>query len=117
MGDRFMSLLGDDVCVRWLFTLLHFLWQGAVVGGVVVVAGRLLRGASAAPRYTMYSAALVILPVCVVVTFCVVDVPTSLHFTSQLESPANISGQSSVLPPPATAIAPRAPSAWEATSW
>ncbi len=107
MADRFesfMSLLGDDVSVRWLITLLHFLWQGAVVGGVVAIAGRLLRGASARPRYALYSAALLSLPVCVAVTFCVVDVPASLQSSSQLESPADIPPKSSTLPSQATAI-------------
>jgi len=47
MADRFQSLMfviGNDISVRWLITLLHFLWQGPVVGGLVVIAGRLLRG-------------------------------------------------------------------------
>ncbi len=106
MADRFeslVSLLGDDVSVRWLITLLHFLWQGAVVGGVVAIAGRLLRGASARPRYALYSAALLSLPVCVAVTFCIVDVPASLQSSSQLESPADVPAKSSALPSQATA--------------
>ena len=109
MADRFESLLslfGDDVSVRWLITLLHFLWQGAVVGGVVAIAGRLLRGASARPRYASYSAVLLSLPVCVAVTFCVVDVPASLQSSSRLESPADIPAKSSALPSQATAKTP-----------
>ncbi|MHC4404071.1 MAG: M56 family metallopeptidase [Planctomycetota bacterium] len=112
MVDRFeslMSLLGDDVSVRWLITLLHFLWQGAVVGGVVAIAGRLLRGASARPRYALYSAALLSLPVCVAVTFCVVDVPASLQSSSRLERPADIPAKSSALPSQATAITAAVP--------
>ena len=108
MADRFeslLSLLGDDVSVRWLITLLHFLWQGAVVGGVVAIAGRLLRGASARPRYALYSAALLILPVCVAVTFCVVDVPASLQSSSHLASPADIPAKSSALPSQGSATA------------
>jgi beta-lactamase regulating signal transducer with metallopeptidase domain len=107
MADRFASLLslfGDEVSIRWLITLLHFLWQGAVVGGVVAIAGRLLRGASARSRYASYSPALLSLPVCVAVTFCVVDVPASLQSSSQLESPADIPARPSALPSQATAI-------------
>ena len=107
MADRFesfMSLLGDDVSVRWLITLLHFLWQGAVVGGVVAIAGRFLRGASARLRYSLYSAALLSLPVSVAVTFCVVEVPASLQSGSQLESHADIPATSSALPSQGTAI-------------
>ena len=107
MADRFeslLSLLGDDVSLRWLITLLHFLWQGAVVGGVVAIAGRLLRGASARSRYALYSAALLSLPVCVAVTSWVVDVPASLQPSSRLKSPADIPALSSALPSQATAI-------------
>ncbi len=107
MADQFASLLslfGDDVSIRWLITLLHFLWQGAVVGGVVAIAARLLRGASARPRYVLYSAALLSLPVCVAVTFCVVDVPASLQSSSSLESPADIPAKTLALPSQATAI-------------
>ena len=106
MVDRFESLLslfGDDVTVRWLITVLHFLWQGALVGGVVAITGRLLRGASARLRYALYSAALLSLPVCVVITFCVVDVPASLRSSSLLESSADIPAKSSALPSQATA--------------
>ncbi len=108
MADRFeglLSLLGDDVSVRWLITLLHFVWQGAVVGGVVAIAGKLLRGASARPRYALYSAALLILPVCVAVTFCAVDVPASLQSSSHLASPADLPANSSALPSQAPAPA------------
>ena len=101
MADRFqslMSLLGDDVSVRWLITLLHFLWQGVAVGIVVAIAGRLLHRASAPPRYALYSAALLSLPVCVAVTFCVVDVPASLQSSSQLESSPGTPAKSSNLP-------------------
>jgi len=102
--ESLVSLLGDDVSVRWLITLLHFLWQGSVVGGVVAIAGRLLRGASARSRYALYSAALLSLPVCVAVTFCVVDVPASLQSSSRLESPVDTPAESSALPSQPTAI-------------
>ena len=98
MADRFeslMLLLGDDVSIRWLITLLHFLWQGAVIGGVAAVAGRLMRGASAQLRYAGYSAALLSLPVCVAVTFCLVDVPAS----PQPPAPPEIVVQQPVMPP------------------
>jgi len=108
MADRFeslVSLLGDDVSVRWLITLLHFLWQGAVVGGAIAIAGRLLRGASAQLRYALYSASFLSLPVCVAVTFCVVDVPASLQSSSRIERLVDIPTNSSALPSQAPAIA------------
>ena len=41
MSDRvyqLLSLPNEDVSIRWMMTLLHFLWQGAVVGSVVAIA-------------------------------------------------------------------------------
>lgn len=72
------SFFGDEIAVRWFFTLLHFLWQGAVVGGLFVVGTTLLRGSSARARYILSSAALLVLPVCVAATFRVVQVPPGL---------------------------------------
>jgi len=102
--ENLVSLLGDDVSVRWLITLLHFVWQGAVVGGVVAIAGRFLRDVSARSRYALYSAALLSLPFCVAVTFCVIDRPASWQSSAQLESSAGISHDSSTLPSQVTAI-------------
>ncbi len=109
MADRIeslLSLLGDGVSVRWLITLLHFLWQGAVVGVVVVIAGRLLRDAVARMRYMMYSAALLGSLVCVAVTFYVVDAPAVIRSSLPPERLADTSVKSPALPPQtATSIA------------
>jgi hypothetical protein len=34
-GDSWL-LLNDDVSLRWMLTLPHFLWQSAVIGVAVV---------------------------------------------------------------------------------
>ena len=73
-GDSWF-LLNDVVSLRWMLTLLHFLWQGAVIGVVVVVVAKLLRHMSASLRYGLYLFALLSLPCCVALTFCVIDVP------------------------------------------
>ncbi len=81
MADQLGSavpLWGDDATVRWLLTVLHFLWQGAVIGAVAATVGNLLRGASAQSRYITYLAAIVSLPVCMAITFFVVNVPSTL---------------------------------------
>ena len=90
-----MSLWGNDVSVRWLITLLHFLWQGAVVGGLVMIAGRSLQRSSAQTRYAAYSIALLSLPICVAVTFCRVNVPESLRSSTERESIPDVSVTSS----------------------
>ncbi|HBO44007.1 MAG TPA: hypothetical protein DD670_08755 [Planctomycetaceae bacterium] len=112
MADRFesfVSLLGDGISVRWLITALHFLWQGTVVGGLVVIAGRLLQDASARSRYGLYSAALLCLPVCAAVTFRVVNVPTSLQSSTRMESHADVPAKSSALPLQVSATTPAVP--------
>jgi hypothetical protein len=101
MADLFAglsSLFGDDFSVRWLVTVLHFLWQGAVVGVVAAVAARQLRNASARSRYALYAAALLSLPVCTVLTFLIVQVPVALQSTSQLEGHDDIPAPPSASP-------------------
>ena len=101
MADHLATLLfvfGDDISVRWLITVLHFLWQGTVVGATTAIAGRLLRGASARSRYALYSIALFGLPICMVVTFCVVKVPVSRESSEPPHGPAHVSANSSGLP-------------------
>ncbi len=45
MNDVFRSWLGlsPEMSLRWGLTLLHFLWQGALIGLLAFVAARLLR--------------------------------------------------------------------------
>jgi len=75
LANGLLALLGKDLSLRWVITLLHFLWQGTVVGLVAVVVGSLLRNASASTRYSLYSMALLSLPLCVAVTFVFIKVP------------------------------------------
>lgn len=56
----------------WLhsaLTLLHFLWQGLLLAVVVCVAAWCLRNRSAAARYRLHAATLLLMPVCLPVTF------------------------------------------------
>ena len=71
-----LEFLGDELRLRIALALLHFLWQGAAIGAVVVTAVWILRRSSASSRYALHSVALVCLPVCVVVTFATVEVPS-----------------------------------------
>lgn len=101
MADHLATLLfafGDDISVRWLITVLHFLWQGAVVGVTTAIAGRLLRGASARSRYALHSIALISLPICMVVTFCSVKVPVGWKSSTHLHSSAQVSANLPALP-------------------
>ncbi len=69
--------LGFDIATfsqRWMMTLLYFLWQGLLVGLVVVFANRLLKRGPATARYAFLLLAMLSLPVCVVATFLLTDV-------------------------------------------
>ncbi|MEP3479260.1 MAG: M56 family metallopeptidase [Fuerstiella sp.] len=72
-----MAFLNNEHGVRWMVTLLHFLWQGTIVGVLVIVAAKWLRSASATIRYAVYCAGLLSLPVCVITTFLMVSLPAT----------------------------------------
>ncbi len=87
MNDVLSSWLGlsPDVSIRWGLTLLHFLWQGMLIGLLTFSAARLLRNQSAVIRYWLHAAALLACPVTVAVTFAVVQIPPALEESSALE--------------------------------
>lgn len=67
--------LDESMSLRLVQALLHFLWQGCAVALVVVLAGRMLRHASAQARYSFSVAALLVMVLCLPVTFLLVDLP------------------------------------------
>ena len=75
----FASILGEDFCIRWIITMLHFMWQGIVVGLLTWFVASLLQECSSRIKYWLYSVSLLCMPVCVAVTFYVADVPESLQ--------------------------------------
>lgn len=72
--------------VRCGLTLLHFLWQGAIIGLPALVAARLLRNHSASVRYWLHAVALIACPICVAWTFATVDVPETWQASSDQHS-------------------------------
>ncbi|MCC6486900.1 MAG: HEAT repeat domain-containing protein, partial [Candidatus Hydrogenedentes bacterium] len=58
-----------ELAARFVLTLAHFLWQGAAIGLVVLAAGVVLKRASARLRYGVYLAALIVMALCVPVTY------------------------------------------------
>ena len=67
------NLLDAAWCVRLTETLLHFVWQGALIARLVWVAVGVLRRASAHARYTVYLCALLVMAACPLATFLVLD--------------------------------------------
>ena len=91
MNDVISSWLGQETghhmsfgvaSIRWGLTLLHFLWQGAFIGLLALVAARLLRNHSAALRYWLHAVALIACPICVAWTFATVEVPETWQVSS-----------------------------------
>ncbi len=73
--SSWFALLAEDLSLRIAVTLLHFLWQGCAIGVLVFLSNRMLRGASASSRYALHTAALLLLPACVIMTFAVAELP------------------------------------------
>lgn len=69
------QLPDGSFCVRLAATMGHFLWQGAAVYVSVVLAGLLLRRASAQGRYAVFVGALVCMAASPLVTFMVLAPP------------------------------------------
>ncbi|MFO0999577.1 MAG: M56 family metallopeptidase [Planctomycetaceae bacterium] len=72
--------------IRWGLTLLHFLWQGAIIGLMALVVTKLLRNHSAAVRYWLNVMALLACPICVAWTFASVEVPRTWQASSDPHS-------------------------------
>lgn len=60
---------GDAFALRVALTLLHFVWQGLILAFVVLVAGVLLRRASARVRYSVNVITLLAMVTCLPLTF------------------------------------------------
>ena len=67
------------------WTLVHFLWQGTVIGGGAAIGLYLLRNAAPNVRYVFASAALTLMPLSLVATACLVSSPAT---TSIARSPS-----------------------------
>jgi len=73
-----LFLLNSEMSLRWMITLLHFLWQGCVIGLMATAVSLLLKSCEASLRYWLHAIAMLACPVCVAVTFSLVTVPESL---------------------------------------
>jgi len=69
-----LTWFDESFPLRFALTLLHFLWQGCVVTLVVLIAGWMLRRASAGWRYLINLGAMLVMVACLPVTFALLDV-------------------------------------------
>src|SRR5262245_7262854 len=65
--------LSDLFSWRLTQTLLHFLWQGAVIGLAALLLDRLMKRASSSARYSLHLSALLLMTVCLPLSFASLD--------------------------------------------
>ena len=69
------GLIFEQFCTRLVLTLGHFLWQGAAIAFLAWLAAAVLRGRAEKFRYSVFLAALLMMPLRVVLTASLVNVP------------------------------------------
>lgn len=94
------------------WTLLHFLWQGALLAMVVAAAQRLLDSARA--RYSVCAAVMLAMPLCAVATFCYLApaAPLPAGPAPLFAAPASPAPVSAAMPPVSRDYLP-----WLAYAW
>jgi beta-lactamase regulating signal transducer with metallopeptidase domain/protocatechuate 3,4-dioxygenase beta subunit len=87
--STFTELLSQPLAERLGWALVHFLWQGALVAGLLVVVLRILRAASAEARYLAGCAALAVMAGLPVVTLLCLParVPSTAPSPVVMEAP------------------------------
>jgi beta-lactamase regulating signal transducer with metallopeptidase domain len=76
MNAMLFGLVDQAICVRLTETLLHFVWEGLVIGLGTMVAAWLFRTATAKTRYTIHAIAFVLLALSAPITFLLIDSPS-----------------------------------------
>ena len=99
MNEVATSVTSDgQFSLRLVIALLHFVWQGALVGGVLVLVDRLLASRSAAARYLTFCVAILCLPVILLATFLVSEIPLGPSQASDLARATEPSSNVAPLP-------------------
>jgi beta-lactamase regulating signal transducer with metallopeptidase domain len=81
-------MIEPAMATRLTLALLHFLWQGCCGGLVVIVCGTLFRDAPARLRYALNVAVLILMAVCLPVTFLLVDIPVMAESKTEVRPTA-----------------------------
>ena len=73
MSEVFSGWIDSTLASRITLTMVHFLWQGMLIAIFVWLISAMLRNKSANARYSVFLGSLLLMAVCVVVTFVVMD--------------------------------------------
>ena len=90
------TLLEHPLVVRLGWTLLHFIWQGAAVAVILAILLQLARTAKPTVRYGFACAALVLMAICPIVTFCI-SAPAETNGSAPRMAPINLSAMPAAL--------------------
>ena len=90
--SQLLALVGDPMVSALGWTLLHFFWQGAVIGLAAFVILRLVRPPDASARYLVGLVALVSMLATVIVTFTIVSSPRSHPAGTAIAPPPSHAG-------------------------
>ncbi len=71
-----LEIFNCDLCVRFVLTSAHFLWQGTAVALIALVLVRLAGRQSSRARYKIYSAAMAVMVCCVLLTYATTGTET-----------------------------------------
>jgi beta-lactamase regulating signal transducer with metallopeptidase domain len=110
MNLSMTALFPAGLCTRIALTLAHFLWQAALIDLLVTLLAVALREATAATRYWLYLAGLLLMVACPVATWTLLNPPATpaqpAHATfaaGAIHAPArNVAPADFVAPPPPT---------------
>lgn len=70
-----LLLLDDSFSLRFVQTLLHFLWQGTAIAVVAFALDRMLQRGTARTKYALHVAAMLAMVSCLPLTFAFIDTP------------------------------------------
>ena len=73
----------ENLTLRLMQTLLHFLWQGCLIAAVAVCLDVMVRRRSANARYGIHVASLVMMFACLPITYCLLNTPSIGSVTSR----------------------------------
>jgi hypothetical protein len=99
------QLLSSAVIHRVGWTIVHFLWQGTILGGLLALMFFFLRKRSAGMRYLAGCLAMLLLAACPIVTFYLTPQPTVISIRPVSETVVAVQSAAALPIPPSPQVA------------
>ena len=78
LPEKTMPYFAEPLVLRLGYSLLHFLWQGALIAVLAAVTLRFLRSADASRRYALLLCGITLMAFVPLITFCIIDLPDGI---------------------------------------